>query len=194
MATYETESALARVWQGHALLAACAVLYLAWWVVFFRPGATRPAGTLYAFGVACILGAVACGLAGVFRAAGALGALPGAGSVPGWAFAIGGVVGYVALLALTAGVFQRQVTTELLLIDAWGAFELCVVASLAASGSLAGGAASAMYALVALLVVASLVCYVLYYRLGPVASFVDGMVPLVAVGVESVVLVAMLVG
>lgn len=194
MATYEAESALARVWQGHALLAACAVLYLTWWVVFFRPGATRPAGALYAFGVACILGAVACGLAGVFRAAGALGELPGAGSVPGWAFAIGGVVGYVALLALTAGVFQRPVTTELVLIDAWGAFELCVVTSLATSGSLAGWAAPALYALVALLVVASLVCYVLYYRLGPVASFVDGMVPLVAVGVESVVLVAMLVG
>lgn len=194
MATYGAEPALARVWQGHALLAACAVLYLAWWVVFFRPGAVRPAGALYALGVACILGAVACGLAGVFHAAAALGELPGVGSVPGWAFAIGGVVGYVALLALTAGVFQRQVTTELLLIDAWGAFELYVVASLAASGALAGGAVPVMYLLVALLVVASLVCYVLYYRLGPVASFVDGMVPLVAVGIESVALVALLAG
>lgn len=194
MATYETESALARVWQGHALLVACAVLYLAWWVVFFRPGAVRPAGALYALGVACILGAVACGLAGVFLAAAALGELSGAGSVPGWAFALGGVVGYVALLALTAGVFQRQVTTELLLIDAWGAFELYVVASLAASGALAGGAVPVMYLLVALLVVASLVCYVLYYRLGPVASFVDGMVPLIAVGIESAVLVALLAG
>lgn len=103
MASSEAGSALARVWQGHALLAACAALYLVWWVLFFRPEGSKPAGALYAFGVACIMGAVACGLAGV-----------------------------------------------------------------------------------------SLARYVLYYRLGPAASFVDGMVPLVAVGVESVVLVALL--
>ncbi len=47
-------------------------------------------------------------------------------------------------------------------------------------------------ALVGVLVVVSLVCFVLYCWLGPAASFVDGMVPLVAVGVESVVLVALL--
>lgn len=192
MASSEAGSALARVWQGHALLAACAALYLVWWVLFFRPEGSKPAGALYTFGVACILGASPCGLAGVFGATAALGELPQAGSVPGWAFALGGVAGYLVLLALTAGVFHRQVTTELLLIDAWGAFELCVVASLTAAGALGSAAVPAMYALVGVLVVVSLACYVLYYRLGPAASFVDGMVPLVAVGVVSVVLVALL--
>ena len=47
-------------------------------------------------------------------------------------------------------------------------------------------------ALVGVLVVVSLVCFVLYCWLGPAASFADGMVPLLAVGVESVVLVALL--
>ena len=47
-------------------------------------------------------------------------------------------------------------------------------------------------ALVGVLVVVSLVCFVLYCWLGPAASFADGMVPLVAVGIESVVLVALL--
>lgn len=47
-------------------------------------------------------------------------------------------------------------------------------------------------ALVGVLMVVSLVCCVLNYRLGPAASFADDMVPLVAVGVESVVLVALL--
>lgn len=183
--------ALARVVRGHGLLLACAVLYLVWWVVFFRPGAGRVTGALYGFGATCLVGAAVCGLAGVFMAAGALGSLPGTARVPGWAFGLGGVVGYLVLLALTAGVFKRQVTTELLLIDAWGAFELCVVATLAASGAVGGGREAALYALVGALVAVSLVCYVLYYRLGPVASFVDGAVPLVAVGVESALLMAM---
>lgn len=47
-------------------------------------------------------------------------------------------------------------------------------------------------ALVGVLVVVSLVCFVLYCWLGPAASFADGMVPLVAVGIESVALVALL--
>ena len=192
IASSEAGSTLARVWQGHAPRAACAMLYLMWWVLFFRPEGPKPAGALFAFGVACILGAAACWFAGVFRVAGALGELSQADSVPGWAFALGGVAGYLVLLALTAGVFHRQVTTELILIDAWGAFELYVVASLAAAGKLVGMAVPTMDVLVAVLVVVSLVCFVLYCRLGPAASFADGMVPLVAVGVESVVLVALL--
>ena len=46
--------------------------------------------------------------------------------------------------------------------------------------------------LVALLAVVdfavSLVCYVLYYRLGALSSFVDGCVPLALIGVVSVVI------
>lgn len=190
MMAESASEALARVVRGHGLLLACAVLYLVWWAVFFRPDAGRVTGALYGFGAACLVGAAVCGLVGVFVAASALGSLPGASRVSGWAFALGGVVGYLVLLALTAGVFRRQVTTELLLIDAWGAFELCVVATLSASGAVGGDQTEALFVLVGVLVAASLVCYVLYYRLGPVVSFVDGAVPLVAVGVESAVLMA----
>jgi len=40
--------------------------------------------------------------------------------------------------------------------------------------------------------VASLVCYVLYYRLGPWPAFFDGTVPLVSVGIAAVVIASSL--
>ena len=193
MASPQMSEALVQVWRGHALLLGCSCLYLAWWVVFFRPGAPQVEGVVRVLGVAAIVGAVVCGVAGGFTIGGSLAALPGADGVPRLWFVVGGVAAYAALLAVTTLVFRRQVTTELVLIVAWGALEACVTASLAAAGALDARAASALYVLVALLVAASLVCYVLYYRLGPVASFVDGMVPLVAVGIESAV-VLVLVG
>ena len=45
-------------------------------------------------------------------------------------------------------------------------------------------------AIVALVTVANLVCYVLYFHLPPLASFVDGAVPLAVVGVFAAVLAA----
>jgi hypothetical protein len=44
--------------------------------------------------------------------------------------------------------------------------------------------------LIALLACASLVCYVLYYRLDPLPAFIDGTVPLVAAAIESAVMLA----
>ena len=52
---------LALIAGGHTALAACAVLYLAWWWLFFKPGAPKPRGGRYGAGVACIVGAAAFG-------------------------------------------------------------------------------------------------------------------------------------
>ena len=40
-------SVLALIAGGHTALAACAVLYLAWWWLFFKPGAPKPRGGRY---------------------------------------------------------------------------------------------------------------------------------------------------
>lgn len=192
MADPQAGEALAQVWRGHALLLACAALYLTWWAVFFRPGAGQVTGALYGFGALCLVGAAVCGSAGAFWAAGALGRLPGAAAVPGWAFGFGAVAAYLVLLAVTRGIFGRQVTTELVLICAWGAFELCVCAALCAAGAIGPTAATGLAVAVVLLVAGSLVCYVLYYRLGPVASFWDGAVPLAAVGAEAAAVMALI--
>ena len=173
---------------GHALLAACAVCYLAWWWVFFRPRADSPMGLERSVGITLILAAVALGLAAVIRIGGSLASLPS--MIPGillWPLAI---VAYVALLLLTTRVFDRQPTTELVLIVAWCALEVAVAGALAACGL--GGRAVAATAVAVAGFVASMVCYVLYYRLSGMAAFLDGCVPLVSVAVTSVVLAVLI--
>ena len=173
---------------GHALLAACAVLYLAWWWVFFRPGAAGPTGALRAVGVACIVGAAALGVASVTVTLSALGGLPSERhALPGVVIAAAGAVAYAVLAAVTAGALRRPVTTELLLIVGWATMEAAVVSTLWATAAVSTGRLAALGALAALVFAASLICYVLYYRLGPWPSFVDGMVPLGSVGVLSAI-------
>lgn len=179
------------VW-GHASLAVCAALYLAWWWVFFNPALPKAAGALYAAGVGFIVGAVAFGVAAVVLMARGLGALAGqgagGGAAPGWAFAVGGVAAYVALAFVTVRFLQRPVTTELLLFVLWAALELAVANALLGAGALPVGAFWALVAVIALVTAANLVCYVLYFRLGPLPSFIDGAAPLTVVGVFAAVL------
>ena len=174
------------VW-GHAALAVCAALYLAWWWTFFNPAMPKATGALYAVGMGFILGAVALGIAAVVLLAMGLGALAGAPQVgsaaPGWAFAVGGVLAYALLAFVTVRFFQRPVTTELLLFVLWAALELAVVNALAGVGAVEPGLAAVLAVAVAVLFAGCLVCYVLYFRLSPMPSFVDGALPLAAVGV-----------
>ena len=50
---------------GHVLLLVCAVLYLIWWCIFFRPNAQVKGGALRVFGIAYILVAAVTGIVGV---------------------------------------------------------------------------------------------------------------------------------
>lgn len=180
--------AAATVGRGHVLLAVCCALYLAWWALFFRPG-SRIEGPLYWFGVALILGAATCGIAGCFLAGGALSQLPGAQTFSPLPYLVAGVVTYLVLAFVTNGLFDRPITTELVLIVAWCAFECAVVGTLSAA-AISQQRAVVLYVLVGVLAVASLICYVLYYRLGPWPAFYDGMVPLISVGIAAVIVAA----
>ena len=181
---------------GHAALAVCAALYLAWWWTFFNPAMPKATGALYAVGVGFILGAVAFGIAAVVLLAMGLGALAGApqvgGAAPGWAFVVGGAAAYFALAFVTVRFFERPVTTELLLFVLWAALELAVLNALLGAGALSGGAFWLLGGVVALVTAANLVCYVLYFRLPPMPSFVDGAVPLAVVGVLAAVMAAVI--
>jgi hypothetical protein len=179
-------------------LVVCSVLYLVWWWAFFRPEGAKPTGAWRAVAIACIVVAALAGVIGVIQVVGGTGELgdvsAGASAgvhVPGWAIASGGVLAYAALLALTTKAFGRQPTTELFLIVGWATLELTMINALSASGA-SQAAVVVLLVLVALLFVASMVCYVLYYRLDPWPAFVDGCVPLVAVGVFSAVTAVML--
>jgi len=187
---------------GHVALVCCSVLYLVWWCLFFDPCRIRPQGGLYAFGVACILLAVLAGLLGI---AGIASGLATVGSQaqergidyappPVWAFFCLAAVAYVVLALVTRLAFQRQITTELALIVGWTALEAGVVCSLAAASIIPVHVTTALFVVLGLLFVASMVCYVLYYRLDPLPGFVDGCVPLVAVGVFSLVVATVVHG
>jgi hypothetical protein len=179
----DVSSQMERLASGHWMLVACAVLYLIWWWVFFRPRDGRPQGLEYALGVACILGAAACGIIAVIRISGALSEMPNAfADFHLWIIA---VVAYVVLLVVTYKLFDRPVTTELLLIVGWAALEVNVIGALAATEPSAPLAPLA--AAIAAGFVISLVCYTLYYRLEGMPSFVDGCVPLAIVGVIAAV-------
>ena len=174
-----TATYLADIDAGHVWMTVCAVLYLAWWTVFFRPRAAKPRGAERAIGVALILGAVVCGLLGVAGLVRNASALPHAAS-SGF-IALVAVVVYFVALAVTLKAFDRPVTTELLLIVAWAALEWFVLDGVAA----AGVDVALPTALVALAFFFSMVCYALYYRLDGWAAFLDGCGPLAAVGVLS---------
>ena len=173
---------------GHALLAGCAVLYLAWWWIFFRPTTTSPAGALRAVGVAYIGGAAALGIGSVTVTLSALGGLPSTRpTLPGAAIGVAGIAAYIALMFVTSGPLHRPVTTELILIVGWPTMEVAVLAALWGTANVPAGALAVLGVLVAVAFVSSLVCYVLYYSLAPWPSFVDGMIPLGSVGVISAV-------
>ena len=92
--------AFEQVRQGHWLMAACCVLYLLWWAIFFWPkvGGGSAHGPLRVVGIAAILGAVVCGLLGASRVCGGAARL-----VPAWApwgFALGSAALYFVLLAV----------------------------------------------------------------------------------------------
>lgn len=188
-------TAMGQIVRCHWWMVACAVLYLVWWYVFFAPDAAgqkpAPVGMLRAIGTACILGAVACGSLAVVGMARGMGGLPG-GVVSGLWINVGCLVLYLVILVVTVHVFDRPVTTELLLFCAWCALELNVASSLDGAGAAGFGVVMLVVALTLVTLVVCVICYTLYYKLGYVASFWDGCLPLALVGVVSAVLAVVL--
>ena len=171
---FDVTAGLALLVSGHASLAVCCGLYLAWWQVFFNPSAQKPHGARYAAGVACIVGAAALGVAGV-------------------TLCVLGVQGLLPPEARgTVKLFKRPVTTELLLFVAWAALELGVLSVLHGAGLMSAPFALGLAALAVAVLLASLVCYVRYYRLEAWPAYVAGIIPLAASGAFAVAMTAVL--
>ena len=177
------------VW-GNAALVACTILYLAWWLIFFNPRVPKATGVLYGVGVACIVGAAVLGIAGVVMAVRGIAGLAPAMTqgVPPFVLAVGGLVTYIVLVFVTTRFFHRPVTTELILFTGWLTLELAVLDAVFGAGGLSLGAAIGLAILVAAVMVGCLVCYVLYFDLDPLPSFIAGAVPLAAAGVASAII------
>jgi hypothetical protein len=184
---------VSRLANGHVALVACTVLYLVWWWIFFKPGIVEPTGLTKVFGIACILGAVVCGIVSIMLIVAGISALPVVRQMlPGWTIGVAGFALYLFMLLITTKVFERPPTTELILIVGWVVLEAYVINALVGAQYFSSGTAVAVSVLVATLMVASTVCYVLYYRLDAMPSFIDGMVPLISVGVSAVIMVFLL--
>lgn len=177
---------------GHIALAACFALYLAWWIIFFRPADARPSGALRAAGIACIVAAVALGVAGVAACVTGIAQLPAwTGGIKTWQIALGGLAAYVVLFVMTTVGFDRPPTTELVLIAGWLTLEAAIVNGLFSSGALAAGPALGLLCTVIACAAASLICYVRYYHLAGWAALADGSGPLIC-GIVLAIVVACL--
>ena len=171
---------------GNWIMALCGVFYLAWWVAAFRP--PKPRSTPVGWVLLAL--AFLAGMAGFYLMGRTLvepvsEVNPG---VPGRWITLTGAVAYAVLLAGTTLIFHRQVTSELLIIVAWTVLELCTVSFLYRCGGLRNAAAWTLAGIVLAAAVASLICYLLYYRLPYTPGFIVGCIPL-ALAVLTIALV-----
>ena len=183
---------------GQMLLLACGIAYLFWWTVYFLPDHQLSSSVRILGGISIAIAAIA-GLAGVALMSRGVGMLPSqanaATGISGTHILLCGIVLYVVLLLVTRGTFHRPVTTELVLLVGWAALELFVINSLVCAGMLSGGRLVFQICLVIVIEALCIVCYTLYYSLAPWPSFIDGCIPLAAVGLASAVLgLSLLVG
>ena len=177
---------------GELLLVVCSVSYLVWWTIVFRPSSTRTGSSAGPF----LAGAVLAGLGGlVLLGVGILVLLPKASVLALVATLVGGVLVGVLLLVLTTRVAHRPATTELPLIVVWATAQLTAGVTLWTAGVLMSPAPSVWVAATVVATVVGLACYLVFYRLGPVAAYWTGMVPLavdglLAAGLAAVVALA----
>ena len=171
------------------MLAACAGCYLLWWGVAFYPERHAP---LWLSGILLVATAI-CGIMavnwmgqGIFQAEGIRKGVSG-----GWILA-GGVICYIVLLVISNLVFHRMVTTELFLIVGWAVLNLVTVNVLYTSGLFSYGISIAFWVLTLAVVVGSLYCYMIYYKLEKWKGYIDGFLPLVMVGIAMLLMVAVM--
>ncbi|MGI6721357.1 MAG: hypothetical protein ACOX4I_02180 [Anaerovoracaceae bacterium] len=164
---------------GNIVFIICIVFYLLWWGIAFRP----PGGYHGSAGTAVLLVcALIAGLAGTIMSVRAL--MHPAGEAVnraphGWMIGLAGVVIYAVLLLVSSRLLHRQVTTELLLIVAWGVLQICIICAAYRAGGIGRGSALALAVLILAMAVISLLCYLKYYGLPERTGYYVGMVPLI---------------
>lgn len=174
---------------GELLLVVCSISYLVWWSVVFRPS-SRPSIS----GGPFLAGAVLGGLGGVvLLAVGSALLLPRASALALGATVVGGVAFGAALVWLTTTLAHRSLTTELPLIVVWTTAQVLAGVALGTSSVLGTPTTAVWLAATAVALLVGLACYLVFYRLGTVAAYRVGMVPLALDGAVAAVLAAVLV-
>lgn len=160
---------------SNILLIICCAFYLVWWLLAFKPnGASNGAKT----GLLLIPAFVAGILAVILAVKGILSASTGAALFPKGTLLWGGIAALLVALIITSWFFKRPVTTELFLIVGWAVMALSEINVLYGLCRFSYSRATIFAVVIGIATLISLVCYVLYYNLGDLAGYFDGMVPL----------------
>jgi hypothetical protein len=160
---------------GNASLLICSLLYLAWWVVTFKPGCSGMRNGAY-----YLAGAFITGIAAIILMSAGINALSSQSSgTPVRYIIIAGTVLYAVLFIITNKTFHRRTTSELIIIIIWAVIEVCAITVLNGTGRLSSGQTLLLSVLAGLATVVGLICYVAYYRLNALASYLIGMIPLI---------------
>lgn len=167
--------------QGNLLLTLCPIAYLLWWISAYRTG--ENIRTFFSDLMFAIT--LAAGVVGAIRLGRGLEDLPAAvkaaAPINRWLVIGAGFLIYLLLFAVTKWIMKRPLTTELLLIAAWGTFECYQLDLMVGKGVLERGDGWGLMVLVLAVSAISLICYMLYYKLPKKAAWADGMIPLVLV-------------
>ena len=169
---------------GNILLIVCCAFYLLWWCLAFHPSKTMSkmiTGPIIAF-------AAAVGIVGGYLVLRAISNISLSRSLIGGFKLLGiGAIVYVVLLLISFFVLNRPVTTELLLIVGWATLQISYTNVLYGTSHVSFMTAIILILLIIAFAVASLVAYMFYYQLEAMASYIDGMIPLVLVMVMMIV-------
>ena len=178
-----------KIEMGQFLLILCCVSYLVWWYRGFRPDVevSRTSG----IGGILLLVTAVLGIAGVFFSLSPVMEKTAAKLNP-MHIAAAGILGYIILLWITRTVFDRVVTSELLLIVGWTVLELTVINRLNAALFLSDSSFFVMGIVIAAAFAISMVLYVAYYRIEEWKAFYAAMVPLLTEAATMTVLVVLL--
>ena len=163
---------------GHFLMIICGLFYLVWWVVTFRPGGVRETVDTAHF----LLFAALSGLSGLIIILFGLSTQTNHTRLfSSWTIIGFGVLFYILLYFLTVYILKRQATTELLLIIGWGMLEFAVVNWMYGAEFIQNKIPVILFVGILLIMIGSLLCYAEYYRLGAMAGYIAGMIPLILI-------------
>jgi hypothetical protein len=180
---------LRQILTGNGLLLVCCGFYLAWWVIAFKPqGAVRGLRSGWLLIPAFLAGVLAV----IWILHGCVQSPHDKTPViPTTWIVCGGIVLYLVLAVVTSRVLHRPITTELFLIIGWAMLALAEVNALHGLGAYPSETAVPLAIAVGIVGVVCLVCYIVYYRLSDVASYIDGMIPLLLAGATMAVFTAL---
>jgi hypothetical protein len=183
-------AALWEIFIGNLLLLFCSLFYLLWWIVSYRPNSNGMSGT----GGLYITIAFITGIAAVaFMSYGIHSLSSYSNGLPVKVILISVGVLFLILLPITTIIFNRILTEELILIHIWAALELSALNVLYGTDRFDSGRTIILVTLIGIATIVGLICYMLYYRLDEIASYWNGMIPLITDALVMLVFLLVLV-